>query len=648
MTFEEMLDQAIDMLRRRGRLTYRALQLQLNLNDEYLDVLKDELIYGQQLAVDEEGKVLVWIGDSAPTLVAPPTSFQPTEASATAPDTPEAERRQLTVMFCDLVDSTTLSSQLDPEDYRQVVRAYQEVGAAVVKRYDGHIAQYLGDALLVYFGYPRAHEDDAQRALRAGLDLIEAMDPLNTELAQKHEVNLAARVGIHTGLVVMGEIGSGEHMESLALGETPNVASRLQGLAKPNTVVISAATTRLVQGYFTLEALGAQTLRGLAEPMAVYRVRGASEAQTRFEVATRRGLTPLVGRENEVALLQERWKLSKAEQGQVVLLSGEGGIGKSRLVEVLREQVAGEGSPLIAFRCAPDFVNSSLYPVIAYVQRLLQLQRDDTPEARMDKLEQGLRTYGFALDDIVPLFAPLLSVPFLEHYQPLQVTSQRQRQLTMEALVQWLLAEAVRQPVLLVVEDLHWADPSTLELVSLLIEHISTAQMLTLLTFRPEFCPPWATAAHLTHLTLNRLTPQHIERMATYVANGKPLRAEVIEQVVRQTDGIPLFVEELTKSVLESGVLEAQEDRYGLSGSLPALGIPATLQDVLMARLDRLGTAKGVAQLGATLGRTFEYEVLQAISPVDAPSSASTKTTTSGGPVERRWARPPRQALPYP
>src|SRR5215470_15537584 len=357
VTFEELLDQVIDMLRRRGRVTYRALKLQFQLDDDTLDVLKDELIYGQQLAVDEEGRVLVWAGPparppdaSTPSFAtqeaypaqAPPVESVPTTAAVHASHIPDAERRQLTVLFCDLVDSTALARQLDPEDLREVVRAYQETCAKVIARFEGHIAQYLGDGLLVYFGYPLAHEDDAQRAVRAGLGMVEAVGQLNTRLEVERGVQLAVRLGIHTGLVVVGEVGSGTRQEQLALGETPNLAARLQGLAAPNTLVISAATLPLLGGFFACQSFGTPLLKGFAQPMEVYQVLSESTARSRLDAVGSTGLTPLVGREQEVGLLLERWAQVKDGLGQVVLLSGEAGIGKSRLVQMLKEHVAAE------------------------------------------------------------------------------------------------------------------------------------------------------------------------------------------------------------------------------------------------------------------------------------------------------------------
>ncbi len=532
-----------------------------------------------------------------------------------------AERRQLTVMFCDLVGSTPLAEQLDPEELREVVRSYQETCTAVIHRFEGYIARYVGDALLVYFGYPVAHEDDAQRAVRVGLDIVAALPQLNAQLQQvvgaQHAAPLQVRIGIHTGLVVVGEMGGRDYRESMALGKTPNVAARLQGLAEPNMVVISTTTYRLVEGLFACRTLGPQTLKGVSTPVEVYQILGESGAQSRFEVAVTSGLTPLVGREEEVGLLVQRWERAKEGAGQVVMLNGEPGIGKSRLLQVLRERLAQETLTRLECRCSPYYQNSALYPVIDLLQRLLQFKRDDSSEEKLRKLEGTLEVEAIhelpPRAETVPLFASLLSLPLPERYSPLTFTPQKQKEKTQQAILAWLLVEAERQPLRLDVEDLHWADPSTLELLNLLIEQVPTARLFIVLTFRPEFIPPWAIRSHLTQLTLSRLARTQTERMVERVAGGKALPFEVLQQIVSKTDGVPLFVEELTKTVLES---------VGAHGRAPSspLAIPATLHDSLMARLDRLGTVKEVAQLGATLGREFSYELIRAVSPVDESS----------------------------
>jgi class 3 adenylate cyclase/tetratricopeptide (TPR) repeat protein len=628
MTFEEILDQAMAMLQRRGRVSYRTLTLQFHLDAESLEALKEELIEVHHLAVDHEGRMLVWTGEahtpSVPPFPHPPQQATrqadqpPQVASPAAPSSADAERRHLTVMFCDLMDSTRLSGQLDPEDLREVIRTYQSACAEVIQRFDGHIAQYLGDGLLVYFGYPQAHEDDAHRAVRAGLGIIGAMHTLNTHIEQRHGMRIAVRLGIHTGVVVVGEVGSGSRQEQLALGETPNIAARLQGLAAPDTVVISAATSQLVQGYFISESLGDHTLRGVATPVPVYRILGESGVQTRLDAVAPTRLTPLVGREEEVALLQRRWEQAKTGQGQVVLVSGEAGIGKSRLVQVLKDHVAYEPHARVEWRGSAYHQQSALHPIIDHLHRLLRWHPDDSPAEKLHTLEATLALSGLALSEAVPLLAVLLSFPLPASCPPLILTPQRQRQQTLEILLAWLHAEARRRPVLVLVEDLHWIDPSTLELLSLLIEQAAQAPLYLVLIARPEFHPPWAMAAHLTALTLRRFTPDQIERIATHVAGDKALPPAVLQEVVRKTDGVPLFVEELTKTVLESGLLREQADRYELPGPLPPLAIPATLHDALMARLDRLATVKAVAQLGATIGRTLAYDLLQAVAPLEA------------------------------
>jgi TOMM system kinase/cyclase fusion protein len=632
MTFDAVLAQVLDLLQRQGRVSYRALKRRFDLDDAYLEDLKAEIIKAQRLAIDEAGEVLVWAGEAPPQTPTPPTpqperppdtpagQAMPVSPAATRHEAPGAERRQLTVLFCDLVDSTALAARLDPEELREVVRAYQETCAAVIQRFEGHIAQYLGDGLLVYFGYPLAHEDDAQRAVRAGLGMLEALWQLNTRLMRERGVPLAVRLAIHTGLVVVGEVGGGTRHEQLALGETPNLAARLQGIAAPNTVVISAATLQLLGGFFACQSLGTPDLKGLTQPVEVYRVLYESTARSRLDLAGSTGLTPLVGREQEVALLLERWEQVKDGVGQVVLLSGEAGIGKSRLLQVLREQVATDPQAwLTPCQCSPYHQNSALYPVIDLLERVvLQFERDDTPAQKLSKLEGFLVQYGLPLVEAVPLFASLLSIPLGSGYAPLNVSAEQQKQKTLQAILTILLRRAAQQPLLFVVEDLHWVDPSTLELLSLLVDQGPTAPILTLFTFRPDFSPPWMSRSHLTQITLNRLTRRQVAAMSGRVAHGKALPSEVVEQVVARTDGVPLFVEELTKMVLESGLLQEREDRYELTGPLPPLAIPTTLHDSLMARLDRLATVKGVAQLGATLGREFSYELLQAVAPLDA------------------------------
>jgi TOMM system kinase/cyclase fusion protein len=631
MTFDEVLTQALELLKRQGRVSYRALKMRFDLDDEYLDVLKEELLYVHPVR-DDEGRGLVWTGNvegTTATPAPPPQSsplplFQDTssvqhESPLGISRIPEAERRQLTVMFCDLVDSTKFSSQLDPEDYRDVVRAYHTACTEVIRRYDGHIAQLLGDGLLVYFGYPQAHEDDAHRAVHTGLKIIEAMGALHTRLEPAKGIRLAVRLGIHTGLVVVGEMGGAGRQEQLALGEVPNVASRLQGLAAPNTLVISDATLRLVQGYFACQDLGVQTLRGVAEPLHMYRVFQESGAKGRLDVAVNRGLTPLVGREQEVGLLVERWKQVKARQGHVVLLTGDAGIGKSRLVQRLKEHVADELHTRWECRSVEYSQNTALFPLVDLFQHLLRFQAEDTRDEKFSKLEQMLCQYRLPLGESVPLFAPLLSLSLPENrYHPLNLSPQRQRQKTLEAIVAILLEQAEQHPVLFIVEDLHWTDPTTLELLNLILDQTPTASMLVLLTCRPYFQPRWSHKSYLSEVTVHRLSHAQVEQIVNRMTDGKTFPAAVLQQIIEKTDGVPLFVEEITKSLLESGQLRAVDGHYELVGALSTFTIPATLQDSLMARLDRLVTAKGIAQLAAVIGRQFSYALLQAVSQLDA------------------------------
>jgi predicted ATPase len=470
----------------------------------------------------------------------------------------------------------------------------------------------------VYFGYPHAHEDDAQRAVRTGLGILNAMGDLNTRLQQAKGLQLAIRIGIHTGLVVVGEMGSQGKQEHLALGQVPNIAARIQGLAQPDTIIINADTYRLIQGYFDCEALGEQTLRGVSEPVHVYRILQTSEARGRLDVAVTRGLTPLVGRESEVTLLRERWAQAQSGHGQVVLLTGDAGIGKSRLVQMLKEHVAHEPHTRWECRSAEYYQNTPLYPLTDLFQRILQWQQDETSDEKLTKLEQALSQYRLPREETVPLVAPLLSLPLPEdRYAPLALSPQRQRQKTLETIVAILLELAEHQPVLFILEDVHWTDPSTLELLNLVIEQIPTASLLTLLTCRPTFQPSWHHRSYITEMTLNHLSHTQVAQIVTGITDGKTFPAEVLQQIITKTDGVPLFAEEMTKAILESGHLKAVDDHYELIGSFSTLVIPATLQDSLMARLDRLVTAKGIAQLGAAIGRQFAYDLLQAVSQLD-------------------------------
>ncbi len=526
----------------------------------------------------------------------------------------DGERRQLTVMFCDLVGSTALAERLDPEELRAIIRAYQGTAAQIIESFGGHIAQYLGDGLLVYFGHPRAHEDDAARAVHAGLGIVAALSELNARQVGDAPTQLAVRIGIHTGLVVVGEIGGGSR-EQLALGDTPNLAARLQTFAAPDTVIISDHTRHLTGGNFECVDAGEQLLKGIAEPVRIWRITGVSAVASRFDAATHGAVTPLVGREHEVALLLERWQLAQDGEGQVVLLSGEAGIGKSRSVRELRERLQAEISSTLLLQCSSYYANSAFYPMIDNLERALKFGRDESPESKLDKLEALLvESYRRPLDD-VRFVATILSIPCEARYRPLTMTPQRQKDETIRALVDIVEAAARRQPMVMLFEDAHWADPTSLEVLDLLIGRISHIPLLMVLTHRPEFQPRWLQHGHVTALNLSKLTRAQSSAMVSRLTQDKALPGDLLEQILAKTDGVPLYVEELTKSILESGELKEAGDRYAYVGSVHTFTIPATLRDSLVARLDRVPEVKEIAQIGAVIGREFRYELIAAIAP---------------------------------
>jgi class 3 adenylate cyclase/predicted ATPase len=530
----------------------------------------------------------------------------------------EAERRQLTCLFCDLVNSIELAERLDPEELRETLADYHRVCATVVRRFEGHIHDFLGDGIMVYFGFPSAHEDDAQRAVRSGLGIVEAIGQLNGRMQDGRDIGLHVRVGIDTGLVVAGAVGADEGMEgSAAFGVTPNVAARLHGLAAPDSVVISAAAYGLIAGYFDCRELGFRSIRGISQPIAIYQVLHESGARTRLDVAAQRGLSAMQGRDGELSNLADRWAQARAGRGGVALVAGEPGIGKSRLIWALQQHVAQSPDAfLIRLACSPYFVNTAFYPIIQLLERVLEFGADDS-EQRLDKIDGLLAQYGFDLPSVVPLLAKLLAVPFEDRYPPLDVPADRQRQLTIDALVKITLIRAARQPVLFVVEDLHWADPSSLDVLTQLIERVAETRQLMVLSFRPGFVAPWSDGARLARLNLNRLDPDASVRIVTEIA-GMPVPDELLGQLMEKADGVPLYLEELTKLVVEQGLIRQGSGRLDPARPSPVLAIPATLADSLTARLDRLTDAKGVAQLGAVIGRHFSYELLAAVSKTTA------------------------------
>ncbi len=642
MNFARVLKEVLWCLVTEGSISYRRIKRGFGLDEDALDDVRRELISALHIATDLDGEFLVWAPDGRaarpepralpqplPALrlaERPPASAIERELPAAAPVAPapiaaasEAERRQLTVMFCDLVGSTTLSTGMDPEDLRDVIASYQSRCSAAIRRYDGFVAKYMGDGILIYFGYPRAHEDEAERSVRAGLDIVDAMAELNAAIRRPPGVELAVRIGIATGPVIVGDqIGEGTASETAVVGETPNLAARLQALAQPNQIVVSAATRAMLGDHFDLEDLGASELKGFAEPVPAWRVLSARDVESRF-AATRTGNSaPLVGRQEEMGLLLRAWESGSHGRGQVVLIQGEAGVGKSRLVEGLRE-AAGKDHIWVAIRCSPFHTASAFHPIIEHLKRVFGWQPEDTAPQHLAKLETGLAGFKtLPLAESVRLFADLMSVPVPEdRYPRLAMTAQQQRDATLDAIVAWLIETAERGPVLMAWEDLHWADPTTLETLGMLIEQAPTAAMLVVATYRPELTPPWPQRSHMIPITLNRLERPEVETMVSHLAGGRPLPGEVVDHIVAKADGVPLYVEELTKAILGSGVLEARGDIYVLTGALAQLHIPATLQDSLMARLDRAPRLREVAQLGSVLGREFAYDMISALAGIE-------------------------------
>jgi class 3 adenylate cyclase/tetratricopeptide (TPR) repeat protein len=545
------------------------------------------------------------LGASAPT-----AAVRAAVSDASAPA--DAERRQLTVMFCDLVGSTALSARLDPEDLRAVIADYHRCAATVIEHSGGFVAKYMGDGVLAYFGYPRADEHDAERAVWAGLALVEAVAGLDTAA----EMRLQVRVGIATGLVVVGDlIGQGAAQEQAVVGETPNLAARLQALAEPGTVVIGPRTRRLIGGLFDYEDLGAVEIKGFAAPVIAARVLRESAVEGRF-AALRTAGTPLVGRDEELALLERRWQQAKIGEGCMVLVSGEPGIGKSRLAQTLFERLSGEPHTRLRLFCSPHHQDHALYPTITQLERATGFQRDDTADERLDKLEAVLGRAMSDLGEAGPVLAALLSLPTGGRYQPLDLAPQKQKERTLQALVAQVAGLTARQPVLMLFEDAHWSDPTSLDLLDLIIDRVPALPLLLIITFRPEFTPPWTGRPHVSLLTLDRLAPGQRAAMITGITGGKALPEEITAQIVDRTDGVPLFVEELTKAVVESGILTDMGDHYTAAGPVPFMAIPVSLQASLPARLDRLGPVREVAQIGAALGRRFSHELIGAVAPI--------------------------------
>ena len=534
---------------------------------------------------------------------APSADVATASTAPSAPPEDRAERRQVTVMFSDLVGSTALSARMDPEDLREVISGYQKCVAETVQRFGGFVAKYMGDGVLIYFGYPQAHEDDAERAVRAGLELVAAVSDLKTHAA------LQTRVGIATGLVVVGDlIGSGASQEQAIVGETPNLAARLQGVAEPNSVVIAESTRKLLGNLFELEDLGTKDLKGIAGPVRAWTALRPSSAESRFEALHASGFTELVGREEELELLLRRWSKAKSGQGQVVLLSGEPGIGKSRLTAALLERLGTDPHTRLRYFCSPQHTDSAFYPIISQMERAAGFTHGDTAQTKLDKLDAVL-AQSFTPCQGAALFAEMLSLANDGRYPTLELDPQQRRQKTLEALTAQLAALLQSQPVLMTFEDVHWIDPTSLEALNRAIEQIRTLGVLLIVAYRPEFEPPWIGQPLVTALTINRLGEREITALIDGVIGNEPLPTDIRQDIIERTDGIPLFIEEMTKAVIEAGGKEVERTAAIPSSSV----VPASLHASLMARLDRLGPAKEVAQIGATIGRDFSHALLAAV-----------------------------------
>jgi class 3 adenylate cyclase len=521
----------------------------------------------------------------------------------------DAERRQLSIMFCDLVGSTMLSTRLDLEDLRAVIGTYHSCCAELIGRNGGFVAKYMGDGILAYFGYPQASEHDAERAVRTGLSLTEAVPNLQTTASAP----LSVRVGIATGLVVVGDlIGTGAAQEQAVVGETPNLAARLQALAEPGTVVIASSTRDLIGGLFEYRDLGAVPLKGFDQNVQAWQVLEAEAAESRFE-ALRVAGTPLIGREDEIELLMRRWGQVKTGEGRVVLLSGDPGVGKSRVVQALLERLAHEPNARLRYFCSPHHQDSALHPIITQLKRAAGIRRNDTDEQRLTKLEAVLARAVDDLGESVPLFAELLNIPIGDRYPPLELTPQSRKEKTLHAQLALAAGLAAQQPVLMVFEDVHWSDPTTRALLEILVDRTPGLRVLLIATFRPEFASPWGDRQHVDLLDLGRLPPGQCARMIGHLTHGKALPREIADQILDRTDGVPLFVEELTKTILESGLVREAGNAYLATGLVNPTAIPTTLHASLLARLDRLAPMRDLAQLGAALGRHFSYDLISAV-----------------------------------
>jgi class 3 adenylate cyclase/tetratricopeptide (TPR) repeat protein len=525
-----------------------------------------------------------------------------------------AERRQLTIMFCDLVGSTALSARLDPEDLRDLIREYHASASAEIRRYDGFVAKLSGDGIMAYFGYPQAHEDDAERAVLAGLAIVDAVRSVRPPADAGPGAELVVRIGVATGNVVVGDlVGESVSERWAVVGETPNLAARLQAVAEPNSLVVSARTRQLAPGGFRYHSLGLRELKGLPSAVEIWQVTGKKATQSRFDAVHGKVLTPMIGREQELELLQRCWRRATAGEGQVVVIRGEPGIGKSRITQCFYESIENEPHRRLYFQCSPYHVDSALHPVISQIEHAAKLSSGDDAETKHRKLEALLGLREGDRGEALSLIASLLSIPADGKRPKLALDPQEQRKKTLAVLLARLEAMTREAPLVCIVEDLHWIDPSTLDLLRMVVDRASRLRLLLIITSRPEFEAPWRPGRHVTEIQPPRMTAHRVKEIVAGVTVGKALPDELLSQIVAKADGVPLFVEELTKTVLDAGVLSEDENRYVLAGSLPKLAIPTTLHDSLMARLDRLPAEKSVAQIAAVIGRAFDYELLSAV-----------------------------------
>lgn len=589
--FDRTLREVAALLRADRRVAYRILKRRFHLDDDDIEDIKADLIDAKQIAYDENNRVLV--------------------LDETHLQVQRAERRQLTVMFCDIVGSTELAERLDPEDLRELIRRYQQTCGGIIDDAGGHIAQYLGDGLLVYFGYPIAFEDAAVRAVSCGLEIISSMANVCTDDGEP----LKVRIGVHTGTVVIGDVGGGANREQLALGDTPNIAARIEAQAGANELIVSEASLRLLQGMFDTESRGSVNLRGVTAPVSLYQVVRARDFRTRYQALRRANPGTIAGRERELNQLFDAWETTQQGNHAKYYIHAEAGVGKSRLIQEIRERVRGDGGTPMTVVCSPLHADTALYPFIELIHRVLRVRQDDPHAVRLERLREVLTGLRFPGEDTEDILAALLSLKkdFGPAFEQLNAVQRMQR--TFDTILDWMAEVATRAPALLVLEDLQAADRSTLDLIEQGLSRFEDTATLMLLVARDEFSPPWGRRADIIDMPLRRLNSAAIRKIISDVCGGCALPLELIERIEEKSDGVPLYAEEFTKMVLESDLLVKSNGHYELVRAVTNLAIPSSLQDSLLARLDRLRDGKVVAQWGATIGREFSYELIKALLP---------------------------------